>query len=286
MSESHAPPAGAYAFVAQGDYTFATFGIHVLPVGSGSSPSFEAYASSVSPAKARELIADNWVPTQSVASKIFQKDPLGDRRIVTSSPKILLQNGDLLGQMSGAGQRIAEQDLTGNIAHVFQGGQNVASAPVGRDGKFRIIGLLAGVYDLVVVGEDGTAVMGFEAVGPRPITDNQSTGNARFVAFQDSANAINAEMADPMDLNQISEEIPGPAIEDSGILIPGFGQPMMGGGGGGGSGFGGGSGGGGGGGLGGGGVGGLLGIAGLAVGVAALSQNDNFNPIQASIIVP
>ncbi len=277
-------PAGTYSFVAQGEYTFATFGIHVLPAGSGSSSSFQAYASTTSSAKAIELIRENWVPvSQGGASPMFTKDPLGDKRIVSSSPKVLLQNGDLFGQVAPAGRQSSEQDLTGNVAYALQDGQSVAAAPVGRDGKFRMIALPAGVYDLVVVGEDGTAVLAFEAVGPQPIANNQSASSARFVAFQDTANALNVEMSDPMNLDN-SEEIPAPVIEDTGFLIPGNGQPFMGRGGGGG-GFGGGAGGGGGG-LGGGGIGGLLGIAGLAVGIAAISQNDNFNPLQSTIITP
>ena len=279
-------PAGTYSFVAQGEYTFATFGIHVLPVGSGSSSSFQVYASTTSSGKAIELIRENWVPvSQGGAAPMFTKDPLGDKRIVNSSPKVLLQNGDLFGQVAPAGRQSSEQDLTGNVAYALQGGQSVAAAPVGRDGKFRMIALPAGVYDLVVVGEDGTAVLAFEAVGPQPIANNQSASSTRFVAFQDTENALNVEMSEPMNLDN-SEEIPAPVIEDTGFLIPGNGQPFLGrGGGGGGGGFGGGAGGGGGG-LGGGGIGGLLGIAGLAVGIAALSQDDNFNPLQSTIITP
>jgi len=276
--------AGTYNFVAQSEYSFATFGIHVLPTGSGSPSYFEACVSSVSPDVARELFKDNWVPSESDVSEVFEKDPLANMRMVSGSPKVRLQNGDLFGQVSRPGIAISEQDLTGNVAHIFKGGRSIAAAPVGQDGRFRIVSLAAGIYDLAVVGEDGNAVIGFEAVGLKPIASNQSAVLAHLVSLQDMPNVLSVELAEPTAIVQ-SEELP--FVQDSGPLDSGL-APNMGGGFGGGGGFSGGGGGGsgGGGGFAGGGLGGLLGIAGLAVGVAALSNNDNFNPGQASLISP
>ncbi len=77
-------------------------------------------------------------------------------------------------------------------------------------------------------------------------------------------------------------------IVEEGVIGPPadfLGGPMVGGGFAGPGGFaGGGAGGGGAGGIGG--IGGLLGIAGLAAGVAALGDDDDFNPPNATIIVP
>lgn len=283
---------GTYNFVAKSEYSFATFGIHVLPVGSGSPSSFEACASTVSSASVRQLLRDSWVPKESDAPVVFEKDPLAGKRIISSSPKVLLQNGDLLGQVSLPGIAISEQDLTGNVAHIFKGGQSIFAAPVGRDGKFRIIGLEAGVYDLAVVGEDGTAVIGFEAVGAKPIARHSSIGKTHFVSRQEMANVLSVELAAPSEFDLGPEEVPA-ELQEPGSLNGGF-APFMGGGFStpgiaGGSGLGGGGLGGGGGGIGGGGlggIGGLLGIAGLAVGVAALSDEDDFNPLQASPISP
>ena len=284
--------AGNYNFVAQSEYTFATFGIHVLPSGSGSPTSFEACVSMVSSAVARELMKENWVPTESSPPKFFDKDPLAGSRIVSPSPKVQLQDGDLFGQVSQLGAPISEQDLAGNVAHIFKAGKSVAASPVGRDGKFRIVGLPPGVYDLAVVGEDGNAVIGFEALGPKPLATNAKVNTARFVSVQEVANVINVELADPV-TDQQPEDVPLP-VEESGFMDAeagpffggGFSSPGGGFGGGGGLGGGGGGLGGGGGGFGGGGIGGLLGIAGLAVGVAAISGEDDFNPLQASLIAP
>ena len=275
---------GSYSFVAQSDYCFATFGIHILPVGSGSPSSFEVCVSGLASATAKELIKDNWVPAESGAAEVFHKDPLGDKRVVSTSPKVLLQNGDLFGQVSRPGLPISEQDLTGNVAHIFQGGRSIAAAPVGRDGTFRIMNLAMGVYDLAVVGEDGNAVIGFEAIRPNAVTVKRTSGAARLVSFQDASDRLTIELAEPVEIGEGPEEVPFPAVQDSGQPFIGGGFPARGGFGSGGGGFGGG--GAGGGGIAGGGIGGLLGIAGLAVGVAALSNNDNFNPQLASIIAP
>ncbi|MDX1925228.1 MAG: carboxypeptidase-like regulatory domain-containing protein [Pirellulaceae bacterium] len=282
--------AGSYSFVAQSEYSFAAFGIHVLPKDSGSPNSFEACVTAVSATAARELLSENWVPSESEAPRFFEKDPLAGSRVVSTSSKVLLQDGGLVGQVSRAGVPLAEQDLTGNVAHIIKEGRSIAAAPVGRDGKFRIVSLDPGVYDLAVVGDDGTAMIGFEAVGPKPIASRQANGAVRFVSIQDTANQITVELADTADVAQQPEEVPSVPqdtdLTDAGItpfMGGGFSSPGMGG-------FSGGSaGGGGGGGAGlgaGGGLGGLLGIAGLAVGVAAISGDDNFDPSQASLISP
>ncbi len=292
-------PAGTYSFVARSQFTYATFGIHILPVGSGSPSSFEVCASTTSAIHAKELFKDNWVPSETYNPRVFDKDPVADKRVISASTQVLLQDGDLVGQVSRPGIPISQQNLTGNVAHVFQAGRSIAAAPVARDGKFRLMNLPSGIYDLVVMGKDGGAVIGFEAVGASPLA-NKRVAETEFVSFVKLNNTLNVELADPADLGPTFEEIP-PFFDET--VGPDFGQPVMGGGfaapgggfGGGGGGFGGGGLGGGGlggggGGLGGagGGIGGLLGIAGLAVGVAALSNNDDdfFNPIPASLIAP
>ncbi len=284
--------AGTYSFMARSEFTYATFGVHILPVGSGSPSSFEVCASTASATRAKELLRDNWVPSESYNSKVFDKDPVADKRVIYTSPKVLLQNGDLLGQVSRPGVPLSQQNLTGNIAHVFQAGRSVAAAPISRDGKFRLMGLSGGIYDLVVMGKDGGAIIGFEAVAA-PVANLRPIA-AGFVSLQQPGNVLNVELADPVDIAPIVEEVPPPFAQDGFQPAAGGGFGAPGGGFGGGGRFGGrlggglgGGGGGGGGGLGGGGIGGLLGIAGLAVGVAALSNNDdNFAPQQGSLIAP
>ena len=287
---------GTYTFVAKSDFTFATFGVNVLPASSGSPSSINACASTIPFGLAQQIISESWVPSTTV-SKVaaFDKDPLGSNREVVTTTKVNLQNGDLVGKVSQAGLALSEQDLSGNVVHVLQGGRIVADAPVARDGSYRVKGLAAGIYDMIIVGKNGTAAVGFEAVGPSPLSKNVSANGTRLVAVQQTVDSLNIELANTTDL-PVAEDVPpaGPVVELGApmgdFFAPsmggGFGAPGGGFGGGAGGGFGGGAGGGGGGIGGAGGIGGLLGIAGLAVGVAALSEDDQFDPGQASLIVP
>ena len=282
---------GTYTFVAKSDFTFATFGVNVLPASSGSPSSINACASTIPFGLAQQIIGESWVPsTASVQPSAFANDPLGTKRDVVATTKVNLQNGDLVGKVSRAGLSLTEQDLSGNVVHILQGGRIVADAPVGRDGAFRVKSLATGVYDLLIVGKNGTAAVGFQAVGPNPLSRNVSANGTRLVAAQQAVDSMNIELANTTDL-PTSEEVPPTApIGEMGPPPGEFYAPFMGGGNfaaPGGGGIGGGGAGGGGGGIGGaGGIGGLLGIAGLAVGVAALSEDDNFDGVPASIITP
>ena len=242
--------------------------------------------------QAQQIIRENWVPSPVASvSTVYDADPLGKQRDVSMTTKVLLKDGELSGRVSRAGLPLNEQDFTGLVAHVFQGTRSVASAPVGKDGSFKIDHVTPGVYALVVVGKSGTAVVGFEAVGAEAITSTSKSTGVRFVAVQDPLENINIELAETPNVPPPQEEVPPTIIEEGVMMSPAdFGGPVVGGGfagpggfSGGGGGFGGG---GGGGGIGGG-FGGLLGIAGLATGVAALAGNDDdFNPPNASLIAP
>ena len=278
---------GTFTFVAKSDFTFATFGLNVLPAASGSPSSLNVCASTIPYGQAFQIISESWVPgSNMVGGSKFESDPLGSDRGMVTTTKVNLQNGDLVGRVSRAGLPLNDQDLSGNVAHVFQGGRKVADAPVGRDGSYRIKSLAAGVYDLIIVGKNGTAAVGFEAVDSKAVTSTSSVGATRLVALEVPVDSLNIELADTTDLPPgqvpppVIEEFVGPPMEMGGPIVGGgFAGP-------GGGGFGGGAGGGGGGGIGGGGIGGLLGIAGLAVGVAALADDDEFTPGQATIVVP
>lgn len=278
---------GTFTFVAKSDFTFAALGLNVLPASSGSPSSLNVCASTIPYGQAFQIISESWVPGSSmVVGSKFENDPLGSERGMVTTTKVNLQNGDLVGRVSRAGLPLNDQDLSGNVAHVFQGGRKVADAPIGRDGSYRIKSLAAGVYDLIIVGKNGTAAVGFEAVDPKAVTSNSSVGAVRLVTLQESVDSMNIELANTSDIPS-NQDVPPPVIGE--VVGPPMemGGPMVGGGfaGPGGGGFGGGAGGGGGG-IGGGGLGGLLGIAGLAVGVAALADDDEFTPGQATIVAP
>ncbi len=281
---------GTFTFVAKSEFTFATFGINILPSSSGSPTSINVCASTIPFGLAQQIISENWVPSTVVSkAAIFEKDPLGSQREVVTTTKVNLQNGDLVGKVSRAGLSLTEQDLSGNIVHILQAGRIVADTPVSPDGEFRVKSLVSGIYDIIVVGKNGTAAVGFEAVSPTPLSRSTTGSAVRFVAAGNTVDSLNIELANPTDVPNVEEVAPiaefvpppGDMYAPSFMGGGGFGGP-----GGGGGGFGGGGGGGGFGGGGIGGLGGLLGIAGLATGVAALSDDDDFDPDPATIIVP
>jgi Carboxypeptidase regulatory-like domain len=280
---------GTYALVAKSDSVFSTYALHVLASGQHLQSSLAVYASNLGEAKTRELVGENWISEEGESTKYYrdhQEDPLAENRKFNDSHRIRLQNGNLVGRISRPGWVYADQDLSGNVAHVFRNGEVVGTASVGKDGHFTIAGIEPGVYDLFCGGDDGIAVVGFQAIAGEA-TAQKSVDGAVLVATQAGySDTLNFEMVQPTDV--VPTYVEEVVVEDQIIGAPMFGGGFGGGGAGvGGGGFGGGMGGGGGGaGIGGAGIGGLLGIAGLAVGVAALGNDDNFTPIPASLIVP
>jgi hypothetical protein len=269
---------GTYGFTAKSDYSFAAFAIHVYPAGTPLPTTLQVAATRVPAAQARQIIRQNWVPGDYENYYRYQPlDPLGGNRQVAEGNKVRLVDGSLNGRVSRPGWSYGEQDLSGNVAHILTSGTVVTTAPVQKDGTFQVKNLDAGVYDLIVVGRDGVAAIGFEAVGPQPLARNAA--DVHFVSAAVQVDTLNIELINPSDaLVETPEfvEIVPPLPFDPALGPP----PMLGGfpgGAGGGMGGGGLGGGGAGGGLGGGGIGGLLGIAGLAAGVAALSDDDSFN---------
>lgn len=279
---------GTYALVAKSESHFSTYALHVLASGKHLQSSMIVYAANMGEAKARELVNENWVREEGTSANYYRThevDPLADSRKFNDSPRVRLQNGNLVGRVSRPGWVYAEQDLSGNVAQVFQNGEMIGAAAVEKDGHFTIAGLEPGVYDIFCGGDDGIAVVGFQAVAGEASAQRPANAPVLVAAQVGETDTINFEMVQPTDAVPPAyvEEV---VIDETEIAGP----PMFGGGGMGGS-FGGGGGlggggGGGGAGIGGGGFGGLLGIAGLAVGVAALGNDDNFDPPAASIIVP
>ncbi|MEZ6135739.1 MAG: carboxypeptidase-like regulatory domain-containing protein [Pirellulaceae bacterium] len=299
---------GAYALQSRGDYTFAAYALHVLPADSKHlTADLEVYASVIPAARASELLNGSMVPAELAVEedayyRDFEKDPLAAQRKFNDSHKVALRDGALVGRVSRPGWTFNEQDLTGTLAQVVRDGIVVSKVAVGKDGYYRVEKLEPGVYDLFVTGDDGFAVLSFEAVQPaEPVA--AVGGGARLVSTQIglASDCLSCEMIYQPEVSACStcggEIVQAPIVNDCGCPDGGcgcgVGAPIMGGGFGGPGGFagggyaggggfggaGGGFGGAGGGGLGGGigGVGGLLGIAGLATGITALSNNDSFS---------
>lgn len=295
---------GAYAIQSRGDFTFAAYALHVLPAASKHlATDLEMYASVIPSQRASELLNSSMVPVdldagQDVYYREFAKDPLAEKREFNKSHKVALRDGALVGRVSRPGWTFGEQDLTGTIAQIVREGKVVAKTPVGKDGYYRVEKLEPGVYDLFVSGDDGFAVLAFEAVeSNEPVASKNGTA-ARLVSTQVgmASDCLSCEMIYQPEFNACSscQVAQAPILsecdncgEAAPVMGGGFAGPGGFAGGGAGGGFGGGAGGGGGGfGAAGGGIGGLLGIAGLAVGITALSNNDSFNANLGTLIAP
>lgn len=298
---------GTYALTAQSEYTFATYALHVLEKGDYLSSDLEIIATSIPVGRAEELLRSHWVPTKSETEyyRVHKQDPLGSERTFSDSSKVRLRGSDLVGRVSRPGWTFEEQDLTGTVAHILKNGEVVGMGPVAKDGYFTIKNLEPGVYDLFVAGDDGLAVVGFEAIASQGVSSSDEP--KAIVPVKTKLIAVQTAIGDTLCCEMVQPEITAPMAVDSGIAMDsgcatcdtgyagsfdpgysGYGYGYSGGYGGGvgGGGLGGGAAGGGGIGGGIGGLGGLLGIAGLATGVAALSTDDDFNGNQATTVTP
>jgi hypothetical protein len=268
---------GTYALQSRSEYTFAAFALHVLPSSAQSlSSSLDVYAAVIPADRIDNLVTELSVPGElndggSLYYRSFSKDPLATRRQFNNSPQVALQNDVLVGRVSRPGWTFSEQDLSGTIAQVIKDGEVFARAAVGADGFFRVSNMAPGVYDLLVVGDDGFAVLAFEAVPAQGLVGTPS-GSARFVSTQAGmvSDTLCCEMIQTPELSAFSGGLAG----TQGMPME-MGTPVVGGGFAGPGGFGGGGAGGGGGFGGIGGLGGLLGIAGLVAGIIALSDDDS-----------
>ena len=133
------------------------------------SSDLEVYASVIPEAHTTELITGNLVPGDlEVGSdsyyRDFKADPIAAERQFNNSHRIALRDGALVGRVSRPGWTFAEQDLTGTIAQIVQNGEVVGQSAVAKDGYYEISNVAPGVYDLFVTGDDGFAVLSFEAV--------------------------------------------------------------------------------------------------------------------------
>ncbi len=218
---------GTYALVAKSESAFSTYALHVLAAGSNLQTPLTVYAANIGEAKTRELIGDAVVPGEASSPNYYRNhdaDPLAENRKFNDSHRIRLQNGNLVGRGSRPGWVYAEQDLSGNVAYVIKNGEVVGSATVHKDGYFTIAGLEPGVYDLVVGGDDGVAVVGFQAVASENTAKNATEGSVLVSAQAGYSDTLNFEMVQSVDAAPpIVEEV---VIEEREI----GGAPMFGGG--------------------------------------------------------
>lgn len=299
---------GTYALVARSDQSMAVYALHVLPKAGSKQldSSIVVYGSSASPATIDQILRSDLIPENSTIYPIMDRDPLGEARRFNAESKVQLRGTELVGRISRA-SGLAHYDLTGNSVRVLQDGKAIGQAITNSKGEFSISNVTAGTYDLVVAGKDGMAVGSFQAIAGSGVAVAPGAGNTKLVATAtqtDCPSCLNVEVASCNECWATEAPMvePAPIVEnfvDPGMApIPGGGFVGPGGfpGGGGFAGGGGGFGGGGAGGFGGAGgalgggrlpLGALLGIGGLAAGVAALAADDEgFNNVPASVIVP
>ena len=269
---------GIYTLTAEGNGSVAMFSLVVMDNEAGNHlASNVAVRVMGKSGRVAEILRGQSTPKTVGASAAvsLESDPLGTGRRFASSEQVLLDGqGVLNGRL---GKAMASVDMSNMTVFVMKDGQEVQRARVGADGSFAVSGLAPACYGLVAAGDQGSAVVGFCAVG-RSVVSLTKDGKVFVAVGMQAATGMNVEIGDNMvtDSPVMQDEV---IIGESTQLTemgPGFG------GGGGGS-FGGGSGGGagGGGGLG---LGGLAAIGGLtALGIIAGPNDDA--PV-ASPIVP
>lgn len=292
---------GTYALQAAGEYTFATFALHVLPAdASHLASSLDVYTTTIGN-KVRDLLISSMVPTELQVGKdqyyrSHSPDPIADTRQFNRDHQVKLQDGNLIGRVSRPGWSYNEQDLSGTIAHVLKGGEVVHKAQVDKDGYYKIEGLQPGIYDMVVAGVDGYAAFKFEAVNEYDAQETQVTSNSNDVHLVStaakSAKLVSMVQSDCLNCELVSQTdvFPTAAVSEGAVTgecdtcgvvqsCGGGGSPCCGGGY-----AGGGGGGGGGGGFAG---GGMLGLASTAGGVVALAtRGGGRTPPPPTIIAP
>ena len=302
---------GTYALVGRSDSSMAVFALHVLPKDGSKQldSNIVVYGTSASAAEIDQILRSDLIPENSTIYPVLESDPIGEARKFNSESKVQLRGTDLVGRISRA-TGLAHYDLTGNSVRVLKDGKTIGQAITNAKGEFSIPKMSEGTYDLVVAGKDGMAVGSFQAIAGGGVADAAKSNGTKLVATQtDCPTCLNVEVASCNECFGTSAPIvdstASAPIVEGGYVDPGM-APIPGGGfvgptgfpggggfagGGAGGGFGGGAGGFGGGlgGLGGGRLplGALLGIGGLAAGVAALAADDSsFTTVPATIATP
>ncbi len=227
--------------------------------------------------------------------RTYTQDPLGDDRRVETFKASLRSDGSLAGRLrfpADTGGNVQEGRLAQLNVMVVNSTEVLGRAEVAATGDFRIPNLSPGLYSMVVAGQSGFAIVGFELTAKGG--DVASAG--RKSVFRTASFAPGDESEDDFNLEVLPPEMSGPTFDyiNNGGAAPGT-QGALAGPGGPGAPFGGagapsggmgtgvGGGGGGGGGLGG--AGGLAGLAAAAAGIAA-AAGGNGNPGAASVGVP
>lgn len=278
---------GVYEIAAESADCYGIVSFEAMPSGHNgqntAAPVMEVYATSMRRAAVDEVLQSLWAPQDGLAlARPFEGlvEPL---RTAAQSQRVAIRGGAVSGQVAFANARNIPE---AHVIKVFSEGKLVATAPVDHMGKFSFPAPSAGPVDLVL-GGSAYAAIGVELVEDATHLSARQTGDVRLVSMASAvaSNLVIPAAGGPSDESPVPLGEPLPVVDPCFPMEGGF-APCCGGFSGGGMG-GGGMGGGGAGGGGMGGMGGLLGIAGLAVGVVALADDDNgFVVPPATPVVP
>jgi hypothetical protein len=258
---------GNYTIEGLGTNGTFSFALHVLSGQAAQGGNVKIYAVVPGGTVVTKYFARFMTPSSPVRNEVYG---VSEQRVSQGNGQISLdQNGAFRGNLMLPGTAFAAADMSSTEVILLQNGREVVKSRANADGSFTFNGLATGVYGLVAAGPVGRAAVAFELVDGKPVAQQQR-GGVSFVAIQDGpASSLNMELAPPA--TGTEEEL---VMDEMGMPMPGGGMaaPGSGGFGGGGSGGGGSA----------GGIGDLLGIAGLAGAVVALTDDDNTvaSPIQ------
>lgn len=262
---------GVYEIATESVDCYAMFSFQVMrAVANRTPPPMLVFASSLSHARVDEVLETLWTPVDSAdASNQPFESVLGPRLSAVQTQRVSLFNGRVNGQVAFANPLNVPEI---HVVKVFRGGTQIASAPVDRQGRFSFIAS-PGPID-VVLGGSAYAVLGAELVDSTQLSA-LTNSSPRFVSTAMQAAPPAQTLLVPAVGGPGVDALPPPPALGAPMGVPM--TPMAGGfgpwGGGTRGGFGGG-------GYGGGGwgagnlAGALLGAAGLAVGIAALEDDD------------
>ena len=259
---------GTYGIIARDASTFGAFSLNILSSERGSHLPSDVEMFVVTPATdALRILREQSVPGgESVLAASTDSDPLGNSRVYSDAPVVMLSSGALSGKVSLPG---VSRDLSDVRVFILKDGLEVAAASVSKDGEFAVGNLRPGIYGMIAAGESGVAAISFEAADS-PVRGVNAT--EKLITAVQQVSVLTTELMPPGGVNLVEVNVNQNEVASSEVPMSPFagGSPMSGG-----------FGGGGGGGAAGGGVGwgGIAGIAGLATVAAILASEDDPQPV-------
>ena len=151
---------GIYSFVSAGEFSFATCGVNLVKSDANEENYLEVAA--ITPnVQAIQQIIENELPESVKNDLALSLNSIDVRPSnVVGTNRVALDGDVLRGQVVS----LVSNELKKTKAHLFRANTKVKEFSIDSDGSFEIDNVKAGVYDIVVVGEQGLAAVSFEAV--------------------------------------------------------------------------------------------------------------------------